>query len=601
MMRRSRGYVPASVALPRATAPPLLACGAELKNTVLPGQGRGAPGSAHHIGDLENWETLRSFREGIEHFERAVRGRAGGGGARPAPRVPVDQVRAGARGRGARRRAAPPRPPRRLPGRARRDRARRSGAIYDGTGYGDRRHGVGRGAAGGRPAPASSAPASCGRCGCRAASAAMQEPWRMACAWLGAAGAAAAARRRRRSAGRRWRRCARAGTASPLTTERWAAVRRGRRAVRVRADGHLRGAGGGGARGARDPRGAPRAPTRCPSSTAGRSIARRASQDLDGGVEVGRWRPASTTASPRARAAVACVAAARGLDTAVLSGGVFQNRLLLERDRRAARGRGPARAASRSACRPTTAGSPTARPRWRPRCSPLSPRMRTQCRTAALEKRSVRRARGPPRAPLGARAGGSGSCRPSWVVLVLVLDVVVLVRGVGVAVGRCRRRARARGLCALGVGSCSSIRSEISPSGDARVPQPEHQPEGPEGRDQHRAVDRLDHRPGEDPGEGGGAQRHRDDRHRGEHRQRRRRLAARAARRSAGPRPRRCRPGRAACRSRTPGGACERARWGARPRPSGGGGGAWPSSWRCADAPVVAADPLHRPPAAPAP
>ena len=30
---------------------------------------------AHHIGDLKNWETLRSFRAGIEHFERAVRRR----------------------------------------------------------------------------------------------------------------------------------------------------------------------------------------------------------------------------------------------------------------------------------------------------------------------------------------------------------------------------------------------------------------------------------------------------------------------------------------------------------------------------------------------
>ena len=28
----------------------------------------------HHIGDLGNWETLRSFREGIEHFERLFDG-----------------------------------------------------------------------------------------------------------------------------------------------------------------------------------------------------------------------------------------------------------------------------------------------------------------------------------------------------------------------------------------------------------------------------------------------------------------------------------------------------------------------------------------------
>ena len=37
---------------------------------LLPGARATAPGSATHIGDLENFETLRSFGEGIEHFER---------------------------------------------------------------------------------------------------------------------------------------------------------------------------------------------------------------------------------------------------------------------------------------------------------------------------------------------------------------------------------------------------------------------------------------------------------------------------------------------------------------------------------------------------
>jgi len=67
-LRRSRGYVPAALALPGAgTRRPLLACGAELKNTFCLARGPRA-WISHHIGDLENYETLRSFVEGIEHF-----------------------------------------------------------------------------------------------------------------------------------------------------------------------------------------------------------------------------------------------------------------------------------------------------------------------------------------------------------------------------------------------------------------------------------------------------------------------------------------------------------------------------------------------------
>jgi hydrogenase maturation protein HypF len=68
ILRRSRGYVPASLPLPGAGTPrPLLACGAELKNTFCLARGTRAWVS-HHIGDLENYETLRSFTEGIAHF-----------------------------------------------------------------------------------------------------------------------------------------------------------------------------------------------------------------------------------------------------------------------------------------------------------------------------------------------------------------------------------------------------------------------------------------------------------------------------------------------------------------------------------------------------
>jgi hydrogenase maturation protein HypF len=67
-IRRSRGYVPASVPMMPGTPRPILACGAELKSTFCLAKGtRGWV--SHHIGDLENYETLRSFTEGIEHFK----------------------------------------------------------------------------------------------------------------------------------------------------------------------------------------------------------------------------------------------------------------------------------------------------------------------------------------------------------------------------------------------------------------------------------------------------------------------------------------------------------------------------------------------------
>ncbi|MEV6815359.1 carbamoyltransferase HypF [Micromonospora sp. NPDC051296] len=68
-VRRSRGYVPAPITLPWRFDRPVLACGAELKNTFCVAKGRRAFVS-HHIGDLENYETLRAFTDGIAHFTR---------------------------------------------------------------------------------------------------------------------------------------------------------------------------------------------------------------------------------------------------------------------------------------------------------------------------------------------------------------------------------------------------------------------------------------------------------------------------------------------------------------------------------------------------
>ncbi|MGH3944607.1 MAG: carbamoyltransferase HypF [Pseudonocardiaceae bacterium] len=68
-VRRSRGYAPEPLTLARPVPRPILGCGAELKNTFCLARGRHAFVS-HHIGDLENYETLRSFTEGITHFGR---------------------------------------------------------------------------------------------------------------------------------------------------------------------------------------------------------------------------------------------------------------------------------------------------------------------------------------------------------------------------------------------------------------------------------------------------------------------------------------------------------------------------------------------------
>ncbi|MEM8532973.1 MAG: carbamoyltransferase HypF [Chloroflexota bacterium] len=69
MVRRSRGYVPEPISLATPFPLPVLACGGHLKNTFCLGKENHAFVS-HHIGDLENLETLTSFREGIEHFQR---------------------------------------------------------------------------------------------------------------------------------------------------------------------------------------------------------------------------------------------------------------------------------------------------------------------------------------------------------------------------------------------------------------------------------------------------------------------------------------------------------------------------------------------------
>jgi hydrogenase maturation protein HypF len=68
-LRRSRGYVPEHHELPVPATRPLLACGAEQKNTFCVAKASRAWVS-HHIGDLEHFATHQAFRQGVVHFER---------------------------------------------------------------------------------------------------------------------------------------------------------------------------------------------------------------------------------------------------------------------------------------------------------------------------------------------------------------------------------------------------------------------------------------------------------------------------------------------------------------------------------------------------
>ncbi|WP_433285116.1 carbamoyltransferase HypF [Pseudonocardia sp. CA-142604] len=70
-IRRSRGYTPEPLRIGVTAAEPVLGCGAELKNTFCILRGAEAFPS-HHVGDLENAETLRAYTDGIEHLGRLL-------------------------------------------------------------------------------------------------------------------------------------------------------------------------------------------------------------------------------------------------------------------------------------------------------------------------------------------------------------------------------------------------------------------------------------------------------------------------------------------------------------------------------------------------
>ena len=70
-IRRSRGYSPMPVKLPKA-GPTVLAVGGELKSTFCLTRDDNAYMS-QHIGDMENLETLAAFEHAFGHFQALFR------------------------------------------------------------------------------------------------------------------------------------------------------------------------------------------------------------------------------------------------------------------------------------------------------------------------------------------------------------------------------------------------------------------------------------------------------------------------------------------------------------------------------------------------
>ncbi len=271
MLRRSRGYVPASLGLPLAGA------GAarvrrRAQEHLLPGQGVARLGRAPHRRPAELGDAALLPR-GHRPLRRAVRDRARGARARPAPRLPLDRIRARARGRGAHRQSSittPTSPPAWPSTESADRRSARSttepGSATDGTIWGGEllAGDLGQAERVGHLQPVR----------LPGGDAAVREPWRMACAWLLAALDGEAPRAGERSphgsTRTRWEQVAelaRSGTASPLTTSVGRLFDAVAALCGIRMTRPRRGPRRGGARRPSPPR-ASAAPTRCRSSTA---------------------------------------------------------------------------------------------------------------------------------------------------------------------------------------------------------------------------------------------------------------------------------------------------------------------------------------------
>ena len=343
LLRRSRGHVPGSLPLPVDCGRHLLACGAELKNTFAVAKG-GRAWVGHHVGDLKNYETLGSFTTGIEHFERlfAVEPDAVAHDLHPEylsskHAAELEGVRLiGVQHHHAHLAACLAEHGEIGPA---------VGAIFDGSGYGDdgtvwggelllgdleRFERVGLLFPVRLPG----------------GDAAVREPWRMACAWLSAAcGEHEALPRclRGRVKPDRWRHVSelvRSGVAAPVTTsagrlfDAVAALAGVRSEVRYEGQAaiELEALADPGATGAYPMPVGGAEPTGAPLVIDARPTVREVARDVERGAPAPRVSARFHNALATAVSTACETAAARsGVDTAVLSGGVFQNRLLLGR------------------------------------------------------------------------------------------------------------------------------------------------------------------------------------------------------------------------------------------------------------------------------
>jgi hydrogenase maturation protein HypF len=332
-LRRSRGYVPRD--LPLHTTRPILACGAELKNAFCVAKGERA-WVGPHIGDLQNYETLRSYTEGIEHFEElfALEPEVVAHDLHPeylstkyalerdgVETVAVQHHHA---------HLASCLAEHGEPGPA-------AGVIFDGTGYGT------DGTIWGGELLVGDA-SGFERCGhlhpvpMPGGERAIHQPWRMACAWLREAlgeDPPLPPLLADRVPGEDWAKVtqlAATGLASPVTTSAGRLFDAVAALCGIRAEVNYEGQAAVELEAAAEPSVRYAHPLPGAEVLDARETVRAILTDLGAGVPVGDVAAKFHNAIAEG-AARACVrfAAAGGIDLAVLSGGVFQNRLLLER------------------------------------------------------------------------------------------------------------------------------------------------------------------------------------------------------------------------------------------------------------------------------
>ncbi|HSM36328.1 MAG TPA: carbamoyltransferase HypF [Longimicrobiales bacterium] len=339
LLRRSRGYAPASIPLPVPLLRPTLGCGAERKTACAIGVDT-TTWVGPHVGDLRDYDALRSYRESIARMARLFP---------PDPRVAARDAHpeylstkeAAARGEAtvvvqhhhahlaaclAEHGEVGP----------------ALGAVFDGAGYG-----LDGSVWGGEFLLGDLA--SFRRVGrlwpvrMPGGDAAVREPWRMACAWLIASGVDVSAVPKRLADlvdAARWRGVARmthAGVRSPTTTSvgrlfdavaALAGVRaevsyEGQAAIELEAAIRSGSAGDGYPLPALEDAEGLLLDAR-PTVAA---VARDADEGVDTGSIAARFHTAMTVATARA---CQVLARAHGVATVVLSGGVFQNVRLLE-------------------------------------------------------------------------------------------------------------------------------------------------------------------------------------------------------------------------------------------------------------------------------